>query len=888
MTLTVNKPLIATTTTTTPITPAVTTTVSPVEVAKPRPIDGVDKPVVTTTVDKPLGANHPVSLVSEADLKTAIDTSSALSSTSNPAIAGVFNAAGEAAARVQKATSIDIPLRLAVTTGFGNGQGPRLPQDLPGMLKERGTPSGGSVVTFYPADEALKPFDVDSALAKNLPKNTILVARTLKKTMDFSLPDGSVEKAAVYRVGNNGLAPPRPNFVGVVDFIAGDPYVRDLVPPPRMVALPALNAGKPWREGSIVDVAVTTDANGKPNEAKVNKELAAGGSPLARTWMIASAQKLDAVFPKGCVAEAAAIEKASSSSLADKSLVDLTKTPFFAIDNDASRDIDQCMHLEKRADGGYVLSYALADAAHYIKPGSGLFEEGMQRGASYYLPGLSIPMLPDNLSSGVISLNAHEDHRALVLQIRLDKNGNVEGDTTVLRAKIHSQAQITYNGVSAELEGKGPIKQDIHGKAVPKEVSAQLKIFQEIGALRIAKAKERGVVEPDRREMEIGSDGSKFFLKPEKSDLASKLNAELSILANVGGAQQLLGSKIPGVDVPGLFKVHDEPAPQAMQALGRMVSVIVDKNGLPPAFKWDTKKETLSAWVDRIKLLPKSPREESLSQVLQLAAVRINVSSEFSDEPGRHSGLKVEHYGRFSAPMREQVGVVSHAILFAKAALEKAFDLSSLGAGKLSPQEAVALWAPLLLGAVVDPSKIPPGRQDLAQKAQALLTSTGPELASLAKQLAAEALKQGPSLSVDEQKLVDDVTRRASQAGNTSKMKQGQVEGAALRLLFDDLFAKDLGSNPLGDPNAPKRSGTITSVTPGKVYIQLTDPDVEVRLAVDDLKRHCPTATFHLEDEGCALVGDQGGAVGRLLIGQEIKVQATHHDGERLHFAIVS
>jgi hypothetical protein len=113
--------------------------------------------------------------------------------------------------------------------------------------------------------------------------------------------------------------------------------------------------------------------------------------------------------------------------------------------------------------------------------------------------------------------------------------------------------------------------------------------------------------------------------------------------------------------------------------------------------------------------------------------------------------------------------------------------------------------------------------------------------------------------------------------------------------LFDDLFAQDLGGNPLGDPNAPKRAGTITSVTPGKVYVQLGDPDVEVRLSVEDLKRHCPDASFHLEDEGCSLVGQapaglsaEGGAVGHLLIGQEIKVQATHHDGERLHFAIVN
>lgn len=835
-------------------------------------------PAAAAATEKPVGVIHPLSLVSAADLKLTIDTASTLASSSNPAVAAVFAAASAAALRVQKATSIDMPLRLAVLTGHGAlGQQARLPQDVPGMLKER-----GAQVTFYPADEAIRPFDVDKALVANLPLNVVLVARTLKKSMDFSLPDGSIEKAAVYRLSGNGLAQPRPNFIGAIDFVAGEPFVRDLVPPPRMVALPPTTPeGAPWQEGAIVDVVVSFDTQGRP-DAAVQKQLAAGGSTLARTWMIASAQKLDAVFPQGVVAEAAAIAATATTSLADRSLLDMRKMPFFAIDNDGSRDIDQCMHLERRADGGYVLSYALADASHYIKPGSGLFEEAMQRGASYYLPGLSIPMLPDNLSSGVVSLNAHEDHRAMVLQIRLDKDGNVEGDTSVLRALIHSKAQITYNGVSAELEGKGSIKTDIHGQAVPKEVSAQLKVFQEIGALRMVKARERGVVDPDRREMEIASDGTRFSLKPEKSDLASKLNAELSILANVGGAAGLLGSKIPGVEVPGLFKTHPEPAPQSLQALARQVTVIVDKNGLPPAFKWDSKQESLAAWVDRIKPLATTPRQESLCQVLQLAAVRINVSSEFADAPGLHSGLKVDHYGRFSAPMREQVGVISHAILFAKTAIENAFDQA-----RLTPAQATALWAPLLLGAVVDPLKIPPARRALAQKAQELLRSTGPDLIALATALSAEALAQGPALTLDEKKIIGEVTRRASGAGNTSKMKQGQVEGAAMRLLFDDLFASDLGSNPLGDSHAPRRNGTISAVTPGRVYIQLSDPDVEVRMSTEDLKRHCPTATFHLEDEGCSLVGDQAGPVARLLVGQEVKVQATHHDGERLHFAIV-
>lgn len=895
---TTTKPTATTTPEVTPATPAAVTT-------KPA-IDGVDRDSKSSTTNAstthatttPVGTTVAPALVNEADLQRALATTAKLSTSTNPQVAAVFGNANDAAQRLHKATSIEVPIRLQVKTGFApplSGTatktaptafgGGRVPSDLPGMLKEK-----AGVVTFYPADESLKPFDVDADAAKHLPRDTLLLARTAKKSIDIQLPDGSVETAPVYSVGTGGLQPARERFVGVIDFVAGDPFVRDLVPPPRMAPLSKTQAdGKPWREGDIVEVRVEVrfDAKVDGENAIVERSLAGAGTPMARTWMVAASQKLDATFPKAAVAEAAAVEAAQPASLSDKSLVDLTHLPFFAIDNDHSSDIDQAMHLEKRSDGGYVMSYALADAAHYVKPGTALFEQAMQRGASYYLPGLSIPMLPDALSKGVVSLNAHEDHRAMVLQVRLDKDGNVEGEATVLRAKIHSQAQLTYNGVSAELEGKGAVTKDQHGKPVPRAVSAQLKLFEEIGEKRIDKAKARGVVEPDRREMEIGFDEGKFFLHEQKSDWASKLNAELSILANVKGAEALASSKIPGVQVPGIFRVHAEPQGGAKKALARQVAVIVEKNGLPSTWLWQ-KSESLAQWVDRLKVLPQSSgaagdRERALSLVLQTAAVRINVASQYERDPGKHSGLQLEHYGRFSAPMREQVGVMSHAVLFAKTALETAFDQA-----KLTPQQATALWAPLLLGAVVDPQKIPPARQQLAQQAQALLTTTGPELIALAKTLAAQAQQQAPSLSSDEKKLVDDVMNRAMNAGNTSKMKQGQVEGAGLKLLFDDLFLQDLGGNPLGNPNAPKRAGTVTSVTPAKVYVQLKDPDVEIRLSLDDLKRHCPNAAFHLEDEGVSLVGDNQAAssVARLLVGQEIQVQATHHDGDRLHFAV--
>jgi exoribonuclease R len=827
-----------------------------------------------------LSMASPLSLVSAADLDVVIGASATLQTAADPSVRKTFQDAGAAAARLKKTVAVEMPLRLVVTTGKPNplavqgNRGGGMPQEVPGVVKQQ-----GDQAVFYPANECIKPFPIAAEQAAVLPRDTVLIARATKKQAEFSLPDGAVEKATVYQLGGSAPSEPRPRFVGVVDFIAGEAFVKDLMPPARMVSLPATqHDGMPWSEGAIVDVAVADSG-----AVSIERTLARGGSPKARTWMIASESRLDAVFPASAEAEAKAIETQAVTSLADKALVDRRHEPFFAIDNPGSTDIDQCMRLEKRPDGGYVVSYALADPAAYIKPGMALFDEAMQRGASYYLPGLSIPMLPDVLSQGVISLNAHEDHRAMVIEIRLDQHGTVEGKPTVQRAVIHSQSQLTYEGVSAELEGQGTISVDEHRQPVPAAVRAQLALFQEIGAKRIIKSKERGVVEPDRREMHIGFDDGRFFLKDSKSNLASKLNAEFSILANVGGAQNLLSSTVPGLFLPGIFRTHDEPGAGAYQALARQANVVIRQHGLPDTWQWLPHQEPLSAWVDRLKTLPSSDRQRDLSLVLQQAAVRINVASEYQRQPGIHSGLKVDHYGRFSAPMREQVGLMSHAVVFAKDALERA-----VVAGGLSDAQAQVLWAPLLLGATVDPKNIPLGRRELARQSQALLSSSPTELAGLVRSLMAMADGQGP-LSAEEHTLIDTVFDRATASGNGGKMKQGQVESAARKLLFDDLFEADLGGNPLGNPHAPKREGTVTAVTPGKVYIQLKDPDVEVRLGVDDLRRHCPQAHFRLEEEGCALLSDaaDAGAVARLVVGGQIKLQATHHDGDRLHFTVV-
>ena len=141
-------------------------------------------------------------------------------------------------------------------------------------------------------------------------------------------------------------------------------------------------------------------------------------------------------------------------------------------------------------------------------------------------------------------------------------------------------------------------------------------------------------------------------------------------------------------------------------------------------------------------------------------------------------------------------------------------------------------------------------------------------------------LDVAPPVSPEEKSKIDRVFTRALEVGNQSRQKQKQCDNASLRLLFDDLFLSDLHGVPEGDPAhpSPLRSGTVTSVSPGKIVVHLDSPDVDVKLGRDDLAGD----NYVLEREGVELVC----GARRVLIGQAVNVRATFHDGEKLHFAL--
>ena len=808
--------------------------------------DGHDPP----GTQGPLGGGSQNTVIVNAATATPTDLSAARETVTQLGDA----TAAAALERVERRAEVQVPIRARVATARGNNH--RMPGEVPGILRE-----AQGRVTFYPADESLMPFDLDPNKAKDLPRDVLLIARVTKKTVQLVDEQGNDATATLYTLRQEREARLGGRFTGIVDLVDGTPHLRDIATG-KIVALPGTHDAGTVLAGHV-------EPGGK---LVIDETVAKAQTAEARAWTLAAAQHLDPSFPVQALEEAALI--LAKPGLDDPSLVDRRAEPFFAINNHGSKDIDQAMRLTRRPDGGFVLQYALADMAHSVKPGMALWNEALERGASFYMPGINVPMQPRDVCERGVSLNAHEDHRAVVITVELDAKGNVE-KTTSERALIHSRAQLTYPGVSAHLEGRAPIDKDDQGQTVPKEVKDQLAIFQALGSVLQKKADARGVVSPERRETRIGLNGPKFELHDVEADLASGLNAQLSILANCAGASMLASTGIPGIEAPGIFRVHPPPGKEKLEALGRLISSIVDLQSAPPDWKWK-QGEMLSEWVERIRVAPTNDRQRQLSRALQSQVLSIQVASEYSRKPELHSGLMVEGYGRFTAPMREVVGLLSHATLVQLDSLKR---VRALG---VPDAELKPLWDHMLLGAIVSPAELTPARAALAARAVGLENLRGPALLKEARALLAD-LAGAPPLTQAEAGLVETTVNKALGTGNSSRMKQKQCENAAQRLLFDDLFLSDLGGAPLGNPNAPVRQGFVISATPGRVIVALSNPDVEVKLGREDIGE-----TLVLERDGAAIrYRRKDGTECVVCIGAEVEIRASYHDGEKLHFNLI-
>lgn len=258
-------------------------------------------------------------------------------------------------------------------------------------------------------------------------------------------------------------------------------------------------------------------------------------------------------FSVAVLAEAADCVEAGAA--AASAAEDASDIPFVTVDPAGSRDLDQAVHIARAGDG-YLVSYAIADVASFVRPDSALDAETQRRGETIYFPDVRVPLHPPSLSENAASLLAGQSRPAVLWQIHLDGAGAVAA-VDVRRARVRSRAQLDYVGLQRSVtDGSAP---------------EAVKLLTEVGTLRIALARKRHAIDLDLPEQRVEGDAAHGWTLPLRAALpVETYNAQISLLTGMCAAQLMLDA---GYGILRTVPPADHRAIAAMRRAAHAVDV---------------------------------------------------------------------------------------------------------------------------------------------------------------------------------------------------------------------------------------------------------------------------------------------------------------------------
>ncbi len=334
------------------------------------------------------------------------------------------------------------------------------------------------------------------------------------------------------------------------------------------------------------------------------------------------------------------------------SIRDLTGLPWFSIDNDDSRDLDQISTSERLPSGAVKVLVAIADVDALVRDGSKADGHARTNTTSIYTAGGTFPMLPERLSYDLTSLNEDGDRLALVVELVVEPGGAVSS-SSVSRARVRNHARLTYDAVAAWLDGEGPMPGRIGATAGMEE---QVRMQDEVArALKEVRREQGSLVLQSTEARPVFDGGTLVDLLPQEPSRSKELIENLMVAAN-GATARFLAEK----GLPSLRRVVREPARWA-----RIVAVAAEYGeALPP----EPDSRALATFLaKRRKADPVRFPDLSLVIVKLMGAGEYVVERPGQDAPG-HFGLAVKDYTHSTAPNRRYPDLLTQRLLKAAVA----------------------------------------------------------------------------------------------------------------------------------------------------------------------------------------------------------------------------
>ena len=404
----------------------------------------------------------------------------------------------------------------------------------------------------------------------------------------------------------------------------------------------AADADMGARDGELVEAeSIGSRRMGLP-QARITDRLGDPSGPRAVSLIAIHQHGIPDQFPDAAVQEA---DQPRPVTLDNRE--DLRDLCMITIDPVDARDRDDAVLAEADKEpgnpGGHIIWVAIADVAHYVRPGGALDREARRRGNSSYFPDRVVPMLPDILSGDLCSLHEAVDRPCLAVRMRIDAQGH-KLSHRFHRGLMRSRASLNYTQVQTAMDGS------------PDAVTAPLldrvirPLYAAYRSLLLARNERQPLnLDLPERQIVLSDEGKVLSVDFKARFDAHKLIEEFMVLANVAAAEELQRLK-----QPLLFRVHEEPSPDRLDSLRE----VAEASGFTLAKGQVLKTAHLN------RLLAQAEGTD-FDELLNISTLRSMAQAYYNPQNFGHFGLALRNYAHFTSPIRRYSDLIVHRALIA-------------------------------------------------------------------------------------------------------------------------------------------------------------------------------------------------------------------------------
>jgi len=397
------------------------------------------------------------------------------------------------------------------------------------------------------------------------------------------------------------------------------------------------------KAGQVVVAELTAyPGERRPPIARITEILGFPDEPEVEVLSVIRRFELPHEFPPAVLAEARTVPQLpAEADLAGRT--DLRGRVTVTIDGETARDFDDAVAVE-REGANIRLWVSIADVSHYVRPGSPLDREAYLRGTSVYFPDRCIPMLPEELSNGICSLNPAVERLTLTAEMLFSPAGERIA-ATFYPSVIKSAARLTYTVVSRIVEHDDQEAKLAHRALVP-----HLMLMKELALILTERRSSRGSIDFDLPEPEIILDlqGETTAILRSERNLAHRIIEEFMLAAN-----EAVATRLEELELPSLHRIHEPPDQAKLEALAEFLG--------PLGYSLAGEGGVIgSVEIQRLLATASGKPEERLVNRLLLRSMK---QARYAAENPGHFGLASPCYTHFTSPIRRYPDLVVHRTL---------------------------------------------------------------------------------------------------------------------------------------------------------------------------------------------------------------------------------